>query len=186
MICSASSLRSSGLRGCMSSPASSPLTRMVGGRPTLRCRSEPFRCTIWEMACLKLNGATGSRRGRLSHWDPPGKARCRTRPVKNLPADFPHHAGDLGLDLVHDLHRFDDADRLPGGDPAANLDIRLGARLRRPVEGAHHGRLDLLERGGGRSGGRGTRRGGGWSRCAASASASPSGPIPERRDCRSG
>src|SRR3954467_10659541 len=33
-------------------------------------------------------------------------------------------AGDVGLDLVHDLHRLDDADRLALGDRAADLDER--------------------------------------------------------------
>ena len=56
-----------------------------------------------------------------------------------LHRDLTDHTGDLGLDLVHDLHRLDDADRLAGGDPVADLDIRLGARLRGLIERADHG-----------------------------------------------
>src|ERR1044071_5647108 len=56
--CSASIFTSSGLTGGMSSGWSSPLRRMVGGRPTLSSRSEALRCTIWAMVCLKLNVLT--------------------------------------------------------------------------------------------------------------------------------
>src|SRR5512141_638555 len=55
MTCSASIFTSSGLTGGMSSGCSSPLRRMVGGRPTLSRRSDAFFCTIWAMVCLKLN-----------------------------------------------------------------------------------------------------------------------------------
>src|SRR6187200_715612 len=57
-------------------------------------------------------------------------------------------AGDLRLDLVHDLHRFDDAHGLAWSDPVAHLDVGLGPRLRRLVKRAHHRRADLLELGG--------------------------------------
>src|SRR5215217_1627125 len=57
--CSASTLTSPGLTGAISSGWSSPLSRIVGGRPTLSSRSEAFRCTIWAMVCLKLNVETG-------------------------------------------------------------------------------------------------------------------------------
>ena len=50
--------------------------------------------------------------------------------------------GGVGLDLVHDLHRLDDADRVADLDRAADLDERLGARAGRAVEGADHRRLD--------------------------------------------
>src|SRR5580765_5877836 len=55
MTCSASAFTSSGLTGGISSGCSSPLSRIVGGRPTLSSRSDAFRCTIWAMVCLKLN-----------------------------------------------------------------------------------------------------------------------------------
>src|SRR3954471_18980027 len=50
-----------------------------------------------------------------------------------------HLAVDVGLDLVHQLHRLDDADDLPLVDGLAGLDE--GARLRRgrTVEGPHEG-----------------------------------------------
>src|SRR2546422_8909852 len=54
MICSASDLSSSGLSGAVSSPTSSPFTRIVAGRPTFSRRSDPLRWTIWVMADLKL------------------------------------------------------------------------------------------------------------------------------------
>ena len=131
---------------------------MVGGRPTLRCRSEPLRCTISEMACLKLNGGLKLPRARSAQ--PLGSTRKSTVPNSTGCASSTSTSrttpGDLGLDLVHDLHRFDDADRLPGGHPAADLHVRLRARLGRPVEGAHHRRLDVLERGRRRR--RGSRR----------------------------
>src|SRR6266536_1837314 len=145
--CSASSLRSSGLTGGISSPCRSPLTRTVGGRPTLSRRSDAFRWTIWPMVCLKLK--VGVAVGVTSAGSAIG-----VDPEEHLPeldrlgvihADLPDDPGDLGLDLVHDLHRLDDADSLPGGDPAARLHIRLGPGLRRHVEGADHGGLDLLE-----------------------------------------
>src|SRR5439155_260023 len=48
----------------------------------------------------------------------------------------------LGLDLVHQLHRLEDAERLPGTDRVADLDERRRVGLRRAVEGADHRRLD--------------------------------------------
>src|SRR5213082_1380503 len=125
MICSANDFNSSGLRGAVSRATRSPLTRMVAGRPTLSNRSDPLRCTICVIACLKLNA------GRLLCVASP----MRIHPVKDLAefhrlrvlrGDFPNHTHDLGLDLVHDLHRFDNADHLPDGHAAADLHIRLG------------------------------------------------------------
>src|SRR5882724_76574 len=139
MTCSASSLRSSGLSGLISSVARSPLTRTVGARPTLRRRSDPLRWIICAMACLKLNAA-----GEVV----PVESAIRIHPEEHLSklhrlgildAHLADHPGDLCLDLVHDLHRFDDADGLPRGDPAPYLHVGLGTRLGRPVEGAHHG-----------------------------------------------
>src|SRR6266508_2426067 len=116
MICSARCLRSSGRTGCICRARRSPFTRTVGGRPTFRWRSEPARCTICEMACLKLNGdAVG---GPSS----PGSSAIGVHPEKDLAeldrlrvfhADLPHSAAEFRLNLVHDLHRLDDAHRLP-------------------------------------------------------------------------
>ena len=78
MTCSASGFRSSGLSGGMSSPASSPFTRTVGGRPTLSSRSDALRWTIWAMVFLKLND--GGRRRAGSESQPLGSTRKRTWP----------------------------------------------------------------------------------------------------------
>src|SRR3954464_6877923 len=50
-------------------------------------------------------------------------------------------AAVLGLDLVHDLHRLDDAEDLTLRHAIANGDIRLRPRLRCVVKGPHHRRL---------------------------------------------
>src|SRR6478672_7892183 len=152
MTCSASILRSSGLTGCISSVCSSPFSRMVGGRPTLSSRSEAFRCTIWAMVFLKLNvdplaavavACPASAIGIYPEEDLTELDRLRV-----IHQHLAHDAGDLGLDLVHDLHRLDDADCLTRRDPGAGLDVGIRARLRGLVERPYHGRLDLLEPGG--------------------------------------
>src|SRR5262245_45204357 len=51
----------------------------------------------------------------------------------------------LRLDLVHQLHRLEDAERLAGPDGVADLHERRSVRVRRPVEGADHRRLDAQE-----------------------------------------
>src|SRR6476620_7297010 len=53
-------------------------------------------------------------------------------------------AGNLGFDLIHHLHRFNDADDRFRGNLLTDGDVgsRLGRRSR--VEGADHGRFDLL------------------------------------------
>src|SRR4051812_45367307 len=136
MICSASDLSSSGLSGDVSSATRSPFTRMVAGRPTLSSRSEPLRCTICVIAVLKLNA------GRLLcvaspmriH---PEKDLAELHRLRVLRRDLANHARDLRFDLVHDFHRLDDADHLPDIHPAADLDVGLGGRLGRLVEGAY-------------------------------------------------
>src|SRR5574343_525692 len=66
-------------------------------------------------------------------------------------------AGEVRLDLVHDLHGLDDAQRVTGFDALADVGDGLGARAAGPVEGADHRRLDhvagLGRGGGGRGGG---------------------------------
>src|SRR6267378_5185278 len=144
MICSASDFSSSGLSGAVSSETRSPFTRMVAGRPTLSSKSEPLRCTMCVIACLKLNA------GRLLcvaspmriH---PEKDLAELHRLRVLRGDFPNHARDLGLDLVHDLHRLDDAYHLPHIHPAAHLYVGLRRRLGRLIERPHHRRLDLTE-----------------------------------------
>src|ERR1051325_10518111 len=122
MICSASDFSSSGLSGDVSSATSSPFTRMVAGRPTLSSRSEPLRCTMCVIACLKLNA------GRLLCVASP----MRIHPEKDLAEldrlrvlrrDVADHARDLRFDLVHDFHRLDDAHHLPHRYPGPHLHI---------------------------------------------------------------
>src|SRR5688500_12102040 len=111
MICSARSLRSSGLSGAVSSETSSPLSRTVGARPTLSSRSEPLRCTICEMACLKLNGGAAAA-GVSAIGIHPEEDLAEFDGLRILHADLADDAAEFGFDLVHDLHRLDDADRL--------------------------------------------------------------------------
>src|SRR5436190_8881948 len=96
------------------------------------------------MACLKLNvapvaaGASGMRvhpEKRLSKLDRLGV----------LHAHLAHQPGDFGLDLVHDLHGFDDAHDLAGGYAAPHLHIGTRPRLGRGIEGPHHRGLDVDE-----------------------------------------
>src|SRR6267143_5907860 len=49
-----------------------------------------------------------------------------------------HHAGGVGFDLVHQLHRLDDANRLAFLDGLAHLDKWLGVGRRRTVKGTDH------------------------------------------------
>src|SRR3954468_18365949 len=154
MTCSASAFRSSGLSGGMSSPASSPFTRTVGGRPTLSSRSDALRWTIWPMLFLKLNDGAGAAAAGVSAIgiDPEEDLTVLHR-LGIVHTDLPDDAGNLGLDLVHDLHRLDDADRLSRAHPGPHLGVRFRPRLGRLVERPYHGRLDVLE------GGRGCPRG---------------------------
>src|SRR6266545_2843814 len=142
MICSASDFNSSGLRGDESSATISPFTRIVAGRPTLSSRSDALRWTICVMAALKLNvaGAAWGAAGMGVH---PEEELSELDGLGILYEHLPHDARDLGLDFVHDLHRFDDADDLARRDPVPGLDVRLGAGLGSRVERPDHGRFDL-------------------------------------------
>src|SRR3990172_7211796 len=141
---------------------------MVGGRPTLRCRSEPPCLTISVMAALKLNG-DASAIGIHPEQDMSELDRLGV-----LDGNLANDARQLRVERVHDLHRFDDAQRLPHADPAAHPHIRVRSRLGARVEGPHHGGLHfepvpplVLHTTGGRSG-----RGGGGCR------SRPHGPPP--------
>src|SRR6058998_1457368 len=167
MICSASDFSSSGLSGAVLRATSSPFTRIVAGRPTLSSRSDALRWTICVIACLKLNvGALAE--GASAMWIHSEENLPELDRLRVLDPHLAHHPGDLGLDFVHDLHRFDDAHHLPRGDAAPHLDVRRGAGLGGGIERPHHGGLDLeqLADRGGREGGplprgREGRRGGG-------------------------
>src|SRR5438445_13175325 len=140
MICSASDFSSSGFMGFESSGTSSPFKRIVAGRPTLRSRSDALRCTISVMACLKLNVV-----GALGMGIHPAKGLPELDRLGVLQQHLPNHAGDLGFDLVHDLHRFDDAHHLSRGDAGPHLHVGLRTRLGSGIERPHHGGLDLHE-----------------------------------------
>src|SRR6266487_3833727 len=158
MICSASDFSSSGLSGAMSSAMRSPFTRTVAGRPTLSSRSEAPRWTIWVMACLKLN--TGPICGASGMGIHPEERLSELDGLRVLHQRLANQPRDLGLDLVHDLHGFDDAHHLPRRDAAPHLHVRLRPRLGSGVERSHHGRLDLdqvARDGRGGSAGRGRR-----------------------------
>src|SRR4029077_15277768 len=61
-------------------------------------------------------------------------------PVAVLDEDLGDLAAPAGRDLVHHLHRLDDADGLAGLDRGTDLGERLGAGLRGAVEGPYERR----------------------------------------------
>src|SRR5687767_11706459 len=97
------------------------------------------------MVDLKLKVEAGAAALASAIWIDPEEDLTELHRLRILDGDLTDHARDLGLDLIHDLHRFDDADGLPRRYPIANLDVGLGSGLRRHVERAYHGRPDLLE-----------------------------------------
>src|SRR5947209_3905498 len=64
--------------------------------------------------------------------------------LRVLDADRADDALEIGLHLVHELHRLEDAERLPRTDDVPDLDERWRTRFRRAVEGADHRRLDAV------------------------------------------
>src|SRR4051795_9159768 len=122
MSCSASALRSSGLSGAWSIGSSSPSTRIVGGRPTFRCRSDAFRRTIscktflkWSAPCDgDATGAVGplACTGLAIGIDPEQDLSVFDR-LRVLDENLTNDPRVIGFDLVHDFHRLDDADDLP-------------------------------------------------------------------------
>src|SRR5919199_4277850 len=151
MSCSASARRSSGRIGGSLSGASSPWMRSVGGRPTLRWRSDAF---CWTSCCstpFSWNAPAGA--------EPPGAAwgavvglaigvdpeedLAVLHGLRVLDPDLPDDARELRLDLVHDLHRLDDAEHLSLRDARAHRNVRFRTGLRRSVERADHRRLHL-------------------------------------------
>ena len=65
--------------------------------------------------------------------------------LRVVDVDLPHDRLEVGLHLVHQLHRLEDAERLPRGDDVALLDERRRARLGGAVERPDHRRLDADE-----------------------------------------
>src|SRR3954471_3231231 len=76
-----------------------------------------------------------------------------------LHQDRLHGPGGVRLDLVQQLHRLDDAQRLALGDLLADLDEGRRSRRRGAVERPHHGGLELVALGFGRRGCGGCGRG---------------------------
>src|SRR6478672_7596207 len=136
MICSASAFRSSGLSGGSSSVIRSPLTRSTGGRPTFRCTSDAFCWIIRCRTALKLNEADDDGTGMSTCAGTRGVGAAgmlvaggkvvglgiRVDTEEDLSVldrmrirdqHLAHHTRVFGLDLVHDLHRLDDAENLP-------------------------------------------------------------------------
>ncbi len=58
---------------------------------------------------------------------------------------FANHAVNVGADLVHQLHRLDDANCLPDGDLLAFFDEWFGTGGRRAVKRADHRRGNLFQ-----------------------------------------
>src|SRR6185503_11195042 len=65
--------------------------------------------------------------------------------VRVLRENLLHYPVELGLDLVHDFHRFDDAEDLTFADSFANGEIRFRPGLGRAVIGPDHRRLHFQE-----------------------------------------
>src|SRR5437762_9252703 len=66
--------------------------------------------------------------------------------LRVLHVDRPDDPLVVGFDLVHELHRLEDAQGLAGADGVADLDERRRARLRRAVERADHRNRDAPHR----------------------------------------
>src|SRR5919201_3706899 len=152
--CSPSVFRSSGLSAANSSACRSPLMRTVGGRPTFRCKSEAFIWTSCWSTTLKSNVGPEAvivpLLGRvvvgLGIWIDPEEDLPVFDGLRVLGEDLLHHARVFRLDLVHDLHCFDDAERLAFLYAFADGHIGLGSGLRRTVERSYHRRLDFQHR----------------------------------------
>src|SRR5437588_6727254 len=105
----------------------------------LRCIRPPFLLSLWKRRSIGSDGVE-RRDGRdrleleeqLAELDGLGVAHV----------DRAHDAGRIGLDLVHELHRLENAERLSGRDGVALLHEGRRARLRRAVEDPDHRRLD--------------------------------------------
>src|SRR5688572_13574530 len=127
--------------------------RNVGGRPTLRWRSDAFCWTSCWSTPFSWN-EDGAAAGAawfavvvgLAIGVDPEKDLAVLHGLRVLHSNLPDDARELGLDLVHDLHRFDDAEHLPLRDARAHRNVRFRTGLRRRVEGADHRRLDLQVR----------------------------------------
>src|SRR6185436_7024610 len=94
---------------------------------------------IFSRRC-RSGAAGGPRQSRASFDDEQRLAELDGLAV--LAQDLADRPGGVGLDLVHDLHRFDDADRVADLDDAADVDEGRRARAPRAIECPDHLRLD--------------------------------------------
>src|SRR5258707_5874972 len=77
---------------------------------------------------------------------PDGKQRLSILHRLSTRSDPPHYlAGDIGLNLIHQLHRLDDADHLPHLHLIPHLHKRRCARRRRLIKRPHNRRLHLMQ-----------------------------------------
>src|SRR3954453_21276938 len=96
------------------------------------------------MVCLKLNVEVGAALASAIRIYPE-KDLTELDGLTVLHVDLADDARDLGFDLVHDFHRLDDADSLPGRYPVSHLDVGLGARLRSLIKGPDHRGANFLQ-----------------------------------------
>ena len=66
--------------------------------------------------------------------------------LRVLDEDFGDDAVGVSLNLVHQLHRFDDAERFAVGDRVADVDEGFGGRRGRAIKRADEGRGDDVQR----------------------------------------
>src|SRR6266545_188673 len=115
--------------------ATEPMPSSRQARATRSAISPRFAIrTFWNTCAPALHLVGVEEHERLLELHPLAVGR---RDLGDLP-------GAVGVYLVHQLHRLDDADDLPLVDRVALLDERLRPRLRRAIEGAHERREDRV------------------------------------------
>src|ERR1019366_5843298 len=103
-------------------------------------------------ACLPAANASGLSRGSRGRSFDAKQGLAKLDRFAVRAKNLPDGAGRVGLDLVHDLHGFDDADRLAQLESAADFAERLRSRAGRAIEGPDHRRLHDMSGGGWRLG----------------------------------
>src|SRR5439155_14591592 len=122
---------------------STPSTRTIGAVPAFRCRSLARDAIIFSSTLrIFMTAPRGNRSGwRSGRFDQEQLLSVFDR-LRVLDQDLDDGSAHFRLDLVHQLHRFDDADGLSDVHPVADLDVRVGIRRGRPIECPHHRRRD--------------------------------------------